>query len=438
MSRSKPTNLAAKATASKNRAVPGAFCANFVLRFARASGVALSLSLALGAGVGCKGKFGPPKKGAAEAGETGEEEKATPIRVAKLGTGDIQARVSSASTIEAERQVTVHAEATGRLSRVAYEEGDKVKSGALLARVRRDAQASGLDRASANYQKAKADVERVERLAARGVSSQEELANAKATLRAASIDKRDRRRDLSNTNIAAPFGGTVTERFINEGSFVNAGQQVYAITDFTSLVARVYVPEKELDRIKVGQSADIVGKAAAGRTGIGTVMRIAPIVDATTGTVKVTIALPPALAGGEQGFLPGMYAEVTLTTDTREGVVLVPKNALIYEEERVFAFTTDGDRAKRVLVEIGLSDDEQVELVKGLEAGDEIIIAGQNGLEDGALVEVVSAADDGSVESMGKDKANKPGADKATAEEPVADKTAADKPDAETKEPKAG
>lgn len=362
----------------------------------------------------CGGGFGPPKKGGPEGGQEQEaEEKATPVRVATLGRGDVEARVSSASTIEAERQVTVHAEATGRLSRVAYEEGDKVEKGALLARVRRDAQASGVDRAKANYEKAKADVERIERLVARGVASQEELENAKAQLRSASIDKRDRRRDLSNTNIVAPFDGTITERLVNEGGFVSAGQQVYSIVDFDTLVARVYVPEKELDRIAVGQAADVVGKAAAGRKGVGKVMRIAPVVDAATGTVKVTIALPDELAGGDKGFLPGMYAEVTLTTDKREGVVVVPKSALIYEEERVFAFTVDGDRAKRVLIEVGLGDDEQVEIVKGLEEGQPVIVAGQNGLDDGALVEVVTGqgfdqkteGDDKGGDEEGKDEA---------------------------------
>ncbi len=359
-------------------------------KFAQVARITL-LSALLGTAGACGQGMGPGGPGGQPGAEAGKpEEKATPVRLTTLSLGDIESRVSSASTIEAEQRVTVHAESTGRLTRVAYEEGDEVEAGKVLARVRRDAQASGLDRADANYEKIAADVERIERLVANGVASQEELANAKAQLRAASIDKRDRRRDLANTNVVAPFAGTVTQRFINEGGFVSAGQQVYEITDFATLVARVYVPERELDRIAVGQEAQVVGKAAAGRSGIGKVMRIAPIVDATTGTVKVTIALPPELAGGENGFLPGMYAEVTLTTDRHEGVLLVPKSALIYEEERVFAFTVEEGKAKRVLLEVGLADDEWVEVISGLEEGSEVIIAGQNGLEDGAKVEVVT------------------------------------------------
>ena len=155
------------------------------------------------------------------------------------------------------------------------------------------------------------------------------------------------------------------------------------------MVARVYVPERELDRIAVGQPAQIVGKAATDRRGEGRVLRIAPVVDATTGTVKVTVALPEALAGGEQGFLPGMYAEVTLTTQSRERATLVDKQALVYRDEKPFVFVVDGNRAKEREVKLGLTDEDHAEVLEGLELGDEVVISGQSGLEDGGLVQRV-------------------------------------------------
>lgn len=360
-------------------------------RLSLLAGGLLCLSLSVGGLAACER---PGEEGESLGDEKPPEEKAAPVKMMKVGTGDIEATISSASTIEAERAVTVHAEATGLVLSLSYEEGDEVKSGAQLAKVRRDAQASGVDRANANHEKAKGDVARIERLVARGVASQEELDNMKATLRSAALDQKDRRRDLRNTKVTAPFSGTITERFVSAGAFVNAGQQLYAITDFKSLVARVYVPEKELDRIRVGQPAQVVGKAAQGREGTGSVMRIAPIVDAATGTVKITIALPESLAGGRTGFLPGMYAEVTLTTERKEGITVVPKSALVYEEERVFAFLVDADKAKRVLLELGLSDDDFVEVLGGLKVGDPLITAGHSGLKDGALIEVIKDGED--------------------------------------------
>jgi membrane fusion protein (multidrug efflux system) len=339
---------------------------------------------ALGIGsAGCDAKWGAPPP------VEEQEERATPVVVTEVERSTIEASISSASSIEAELQVLVHAESTGRVSSIGFEEGDRVEAGARLAQVRRDAQSTNLERASTQLNKAKHDWERVRDLHARGAASKEEVDNAKNLYQTAQLDRRDRKRDLSNTRVIAPFAGTITERFVSEGAFVNSGQQLFSITDFSTLVARVYVPEKELDRIRVGQLAQVVGKAAAGRKGEGKVTRIAPIVDAATGTVKVTVSLPAEAAGGAKGFLPGMYAEVVLTTEERRDVPVLPKPALIREEEQTFVFVLEGNRAKRVLIETGLADEDFVEILSGVELGAEVILAGQSGLDDGALIQRV-------------------------------------------------
>lgn len=328
-----------------------------------------------------------------ETGGTGDDDSPAPVAVVAIERGDITAAISSASTIEAERSVTVHAEATGRIIKLDVEEGEKVKQGQLLARLRYDSQSSQLARASVSLDKAQTDLARVEALHRRGVASDQDLAEAQNALQMALRDRTDRRREVGNTRVLAPFSGTLTERSVTEGGFVSSGAQLFSLVDFDTLVARVYVPEKELDRIRVGQAADVVGKAAKGRRGTGKVTRIAPIVDAATGTVKVTVALPPESSGVDGGFLPGMYAEVTLTTETRKGVLLVSKTALVRDEERVYVFVVDGDKAKRVVVELGLEDDDRVQVVSGLEAGQRVVVAGHDGLKDGA--EVVLVDDDG-------------------------------------------
>jgi membrane fusion protein (multidrug efflux system) len=334
-------------------------------------------------------KFG---KNGEDAGAMQEpEERPTPVLIATLERGTIQGQIRAASTIEAELQVTVHAESVGRITSLVLEEGDTIEAGQVLARIRREAQSLGVERAETNLADAERELARVEALFRQGIASQSELDQARTRVDTASLDKRDRRRDLSNTVIVAPFTGVLTRRFVDEGAFVANGAQVFEITDFSTLVARVYVPERELDRIAVGQPAQIVGKAAKNRQGTGSVRRIAPVVDATTGTVKITIALPNELAGGSNGFLPGMYAEVTLTTERHENVPLVPKPALIHEDEQTFVFIADGDRARRVLIQTGLADDDFVEVIGGLDVGARIIVAGQTGLKDGGLLLEVDA-----------------------------------------------
>lgn len=349
--------------------------------------------------VGCGGSPAGTAK-AAEA-EDDAEERAAPVVTTTVKTGPIEARLSAASTIEAERMVTVHAESTGRIVDLAFEEGDAIKAGGLLGRIRSDLQSSGLDRAATQLEKTRADYENLERLFAQKAVSRQELDAARLAYKQAQLDVGDRRRDVRNTKIVAPMRGTITQRFVNEGGFVTSGAQVATIVDFDTLVARVYVPERELDRIAVGQAAEVVGKAASFRHGTGTLARIAPVVDAQTGTVKVTVALPPALAGGK-GFLPGMYAEVTLTTESHAEAKLVPKPALVHDEDEVFVFVADGDRVRRTRVELGLVDDAHAEVLAGLEVGAEIVESGHAGLKDGALIQRV----DGSGNPLGEGSAS--------------------------------
>ncbi len=335
-------------------------------------------------GRGFGGRRGPGAGSETSGGE--DEAVVVPVVVEKVRQGDITGRIVVASTIEAERQVTVHAEATGRILDLAVEEGQAVRRGQILARIEGDAQAAGLLRAQTNLEKARLDYERIEALHAQGAATDEELETARITFETARIDLRDRRRDVRTTKVRAPMAGTVTERFVNEGAFVTSGAQIVSIVDFTSLVARVFIPERELDRVRVGQPAQVVGKAATGRRAEGKVLRIAPVVDPATGTVKVTVAMPPEAAGGANGFLPGMYAEVTLTTDRHEGAALLSKAALVHDEDTPYVFVVEGGRARKVPVKTGLEDGDVVEVVEGLSPGQEVVVAGQSALEDGLSV----------------------------------------------------
>jgi RND family efflux transporter MFP subunit len=324
--------------------------------------------------------------GDAEDSEGEKERPPVPVVTTTVARGGIQSSFSAASTIEAERKVTVHAESTGRIVLLTVQEGDEVKTGKLLAQIKYEAQVNSLDRAASNLDKTRLEYERVQSLFDKGAAAREQLDSTRIAYDTALIDMKDRQREFRNTKVLAPFSGTITERAVNQGAFVSSGAQILSIVDFDSLVARVYVPERQLDKIQVGQAAQVAGKAASGRKGQGTIERIAPIVDAATGTVKVTVRLPKEVSGGARGFLPGMYAEVTMATDRKDGILLVDKRALVREDEQTYVFMLAGDLVERRRVEIGLQDADRAELLQGPPEGTEIVLLGHGGLKDGAHV----------------------------------------------------
>ena len=174
---------------------------------------------------------------------------------------------------------------------------------------------------------------------------------------------------------------------INVGDQITVNQHLFDIIDFDSIVARVYVPEKELARLRVGQQARITAEAAGARQHRGEIDRLAPRVDPRSGTVKVTVAIPPS-----EGLLPGMYVTVELITEVHDDAVLVPKKALVYDAEQLFVFRLKEDSSvERLLIQAALEDRDNIEPAGVLQAGDQVVIAGQASLKDGSQVRIVGA-----------------------------------------------
>lgn len=330
-------------------------------------------------------------KGKPDAQPSAEPRVASPVVVQHPQKRVMQLAVRNAATIEATVQVKLSAQSSGILQDLRVQEGDQVKAGQLLARIKKEAQSASVRRAKTNLSQAQRELARVSALAKKGVVGRQELDQAKDRVDLARLDIRDRGRDLANTKVTTPTGGVVTQRAAQAGDYVGAGQTLLEITDFSTLVARVHVAERELDRIAVGQPVIVVGKAALGRRAEGKILRIAPTVDAATGTVKVTVGLPPQALAKASDFRPGMYAEVTIKIQERQGVLALPKSAVLHEEGRATVMVNQEGKAKRVTVTLGQRDGDWVEVRGGVNPGDEVIVAGQQNLKEGAPTKVVPA-----------------------------------------------
>lgn len=137
-----------------------------------------------------------------------------------------------------------------------------------------------------------------------------------------------------------------------------------------------------MPKLDVGQPARLTADAVGSASFDGRIDRISPVVDPSTGTVKITVATP-----GQKALRPGMYVQVELVTTVHENAVKIPKKALVYDNEQIFLFRLAEDRlVERVPVVPVLEDPEFVEAASGLEAGDQIVVAGQSGLKDGSTV----------------------------------------------------
>lgn len=335
-----------------------------------------------------------------------------PVEVVTLGRGRIEAVLRFSTNLEAESEVQVFSQAARQVTELLVEEGRKVRKGDVLLRLQDEEQRSALAKAESQLRKAEREYERQKSLFSQELISEQAFNNATYEVEQLQLAVEDAQRNLGYTQVKAPIRGTITQRAVNLGDQITVNQHLFDIVDFDSIVARVYVPERELERLDLGQPARLFADSVAGPERVGKVMRIAPVVDPKSGTVKVTVAIPT-----DQGLLPGMYVEVELVTNVHQDALLIPKRAVIYDNNQALVYRLQDDQTvTQTFFDVALSDRDYVEPVGDrLAAGDRIVAAGQAGLKDGAKVRLASglgggAAPDAKLES-----------EDATADEAVAE-----------------
>jgi len=309
-------------------------------------------------------------------------EEAVPVEVTSLERGRLESVLRATANLEAEAQVVVPARTSNRVLELLVEEGDDVKAGQILLRLENDAQQTALERAKVQLEKVRREYDRKKSLYEKNLISTQEFNNATSDLEELELTVKDNQRELDYTKVRAPISGTITQRMVNLGDQVNLNQNLFEIIDFNSIVARIFVPEKHLPTLKQSLPARISSAALGEKVYEGEVIRIAPTIDAQTGTVKVTVGIDRV------GILrPGLFVDVGLVLEVRDDALLIPKKALVYDDAEMYVFSLKADsRVTRKRVEPRLTDRFYVEPVSGFEVGERIVIAGQAGLKEGALV----------------------------------------------------
>ncbi len=309
---------------------------------------------------------------------------AIPVQVAPVVRGDISTYLLHTSTIEAEKEVDVLAKVTGQVVKLPAEEGMHVRKGQLLAQLDEAELKIELIQARARMETDKSAFERAKNMLEKNLISAENFEAARLQYENANAYYEASRLRMEYTSIRSPIEGVVTARHIELGQRVNVNQVLFRVADFSPLRARIYVPEKDMNKIFEGQEAVITVDALPGEKFRGIVRMISPIVDPTNGTVKVTIDI---LNPGNK-LKPGMFASVYITTETHKNTLLMPKKALLLESQTDQVFIYDNGVARKRTLKLGFTAGDTVEVIEGLNEGDLVVIIGQEGLREGLPIRI--------------------------------------------------
>lgn len=349
----------------------------------RCSGSLLALALGCLLLQGCMDQA----NGNIEAEKNKEKEKASiPVEVTTAVNGDVAAFYSGTTTLEADEQATVVSQISGVVLEIFAEEGDFVAAGKVLAQVETDRYALELERSNATLKRLEMDYRRKQELFDKKLVSADDFERVSAEYQAQKASVGLAQLDVKYTAIKAPISGFVSERLVRAGNLVELHQPVYRITSYDPLLAVLYVPERELSVLSKGLKVTLELDALPQRTFTGSVIRISPVVDPATGTFRVTAEIKDP----EKVLKPGLFGRVSVLYDLRQNVPLIPRSAVITEDEasHVFVVGEDSNVARRA-VTLGYERNGLVEIIAGVHAGDRVVTAGKSSLSDGARVEVV-------------------------------------------------
>lgn len=322
----------------------------------------------------------------AEADDKKKEEVSIPVEVADAVVGPIEAAYRGTATIEAEDEATVNAKQAGVIQEILVEEGQRVKAGQVLARLETDRLRLEVARAKATLDKLVQDFRRNESVYRRNLISREAFERSKFELEGAQAAYDLASLALEEAEIRSPFDGVVSLRHVKTGNMIQAGSPAFRITRMDRLEAQVYVPERDIHKLAPDQVATMTVDAWPDKTFRGRILRINPVVDAGTGTVKVTVAM----AADQPELKPGMFGRVEILYDRREAAVLIPKDAVLTEDAQQSVFVVQEGRAHRRPITVGHSDARHYEVLTGLVAGERLVVTGQSSLKDDSKVEIVN------------------------------------------------
>jgi len=310
--------------------------------------------------------------------------RALPVKAGKVATGRISEEVSAVGTLLANESVMIRPEVEGRISAIHFAEGQLVRQGAKLVSLDSSEIEAQLQAVTAELNLNRSRMRRAEELQAKNFISAEALDVARENLNQSIARQAEIRAKLDKMTIKAPFEGIAGLRQVSPGAYVKAGQDIARLEGIGTLKLDFRVPEIYLGRIRVNQEAAVAVDAFPGETFRGTIYAIEPAVDEQTRTVLLRARVPnPGVR-----LKPGMFARVTLVLDTRERALLVPEQALVPRGQERYVFRIVEGKAVLTRVETGLRRPGEVEIVRGLSAGDAIVVDGQLRLQDGSPVSV--------------------------------------------------
>lgn len=315
-----------------------------------------------------------------------------PVEVAQASLERIEDDALAVGTLRSRQGVVLRPEVSGRVARLGFADGQRVRKGQVLVQLDDTLQQAQLQQAVAQEGIARTQLQRNRDLVEQNFVTQSALDQAAANLEVAQAQVALARAQVQRLRIVAPFAGTMGIRSVNVGDYVKDGADLVQIEDTSGLLVDVRLPERYSSRLRAGQLVNVKVDAVPGREFAARLEAVDAVLDANGRSLLARARL----THGDGVLRSGMFARARIVFGVREGAVTVPEQALVPQGEQQYLVKVVTDPqgrqvSQRMVAKVGARSVGRVEILEGLAARETVVVAGQPRLmrADGLPVRII-------------------------------------------------
>ncbi len=307
------------------------------------------------------------------------------IKVTKAAITTLENTSPLTGRLEPIEEVSLVPKVMGEVTKVNVTLGQKVNKGTVLFELDKTQAATAYNQAKANYQDAQNNLNRMETLYKEGAISLQQYEQVKMAYTISKESYKAASDGLSNYVVSSPIDGYVTSVNIDVGTVASQAVAAVTVANIDKLEINTSISENMINKISVGDKVEVVVSAVSDIPFFGTITALSPAPPAGTLTYPMKVSID----NKDLTIKPGMFAEVIVTSDKTEGVVLPSASVLIRSGKPIVAVIDDNGNLVFRDVVIGVDNGELVEIKSGVEAGDTVVIEGQHYLEEDSKFNII-------------------------------------------------
>lgn len=292
-------------------------------------------------------------------------------------------KIFTNGTTSAEEEVEVRSEISGRISKIYFKEGSRVKKGDLLVKINDAEILAQLNRAKYRLKLAEDKEFRQRELLKKEAISQQDYDVALNEFNTLKADVDFYKAQIEKTEITAPFNGVIGLRFVSEGSYITPTNIISNLQNISTIKIDFSVPERYSSKIKTGSEVNFRVQGQS-RTFTARVYAIEPKIDQVTRT----LLLRATFNNSQNLIFPGMFAEIDFILEEIENAIMIPTESIVPELQGQKVFIVKNGRAASVSVEIGIRTSQKVQIINGLNVKDTVLVSGLLQVRDGLPLKI--------------------------------------------------